>query len=93
MAGVIYNSFRRDIMNGSVDLDTDTTKVMAVTSISTPDQNACTTRPTTTNEVPGTAYSVGAQPAPTSSIPLTTVKPRSVRRRRPDVDDVHDCGP
>jgi hypothetical protein len=32
MASVVYNSFKRDIMNGSIDLDTDTIKVMLVTS-------------------------------------------------------------
>ena len=32
MADVIYNSFFRDLSNGSIDLDTDTFKLMLVTS-------------------------------------------------------------
>ena len=40
MADVIYNSFKANIMNGSIDLDTDTIKVALVTSSYTPDQDA-----------------------------------------------------
>ena len=59
MADVIYNSFKRDIMNGALDLDTDTIKVMLVTSSYTPDQDAHTKRSDVTNEVVGTGYSAG----------------------------------
>lgn len=59
MANVIYNSFKRDLMNGSIDLDTDTIKVMLVTSSYTPDQDAHTKRSDITNEVSGTGYSAG----------------------------------
>lgn len=59
MASVIYNSFKRDIMNGSIDLDTDTIKVMLVTSTYTADQDAHTKRSDITNEVSGTGYSAG----------------------------------
>lgn len=59
MADVIYNSFKRDIMNGSIDLDTDTIKVMLVTSTYTPDQDAHTKRSNITNEVSGTNYTAG----------------------------------
>lgn len=59
MADVIYNSFKRDIMNGSIDLDTDTINVMLVTSAYTPDQDAHTKRSDITNEVAGTGYSAG----------------------------------
>lgn len=59
MADVIYNSFKRDIMNGSIDLDTDTINVMLVTSTYTPDQDAHTKRSDVTNEVSGTGYSAG----------------------------------
>lgn len=59
MASVIYNSFKRDIMNGSIDLDTDTIKVMLVTSTYTPDQDAHTKRSDITNEVSGTNYTAG----------------------------------
>lgn len=59
MASVIYNSFKRDIMNGALDLDTDTIKVMLVTSTYTADQDAHTKRSDVTNEVSGTGYSAG----------------------------------
>lgn len=59
MADVIYNSFKRDIMNGSIDLDTDDIKVMLVTSSYTPDQDTHTKRSDITNEVAGTGYTAG----------------------------------
>lgn len=59
MANVIYNSFKRDIANGSIDLDTDTIKVMLVTSAYTPDQDAHDKRDDVTNEVSGTGYVAG----------------------------------
>jgi hypothetical protein len=59
MADVIFNSFKRDIMNGAIDLDTDTIKVMLVTSSYTPDQDTHDKRDDVTNEVSGTGYSSG----------------------------------
>ena len=59
MADVIFNSFKRDIMNGAIDLDTDTIKVMLVTSSYTPDQDTHDKRDDVTNEVSGTGYSAG----------------------------------
>lgn len=59
MANVIYNSFKRDIMNGSLDLDTDTIKVMLVTSSYTPDQDTHAKRADITNEVSGAGYTAG----------------------------------
>lgn len=40
MANVIYNSFKKKIMDGSIDLDTDTIKCALVTSSYTPDIDA-----------------------------------------------------
>ena len=59
MANVIYNSFKAKIMDGSVDLDTDTVKVALVTSSYTPDQDAHDFFDDVTNEVVGTGYSAG----------------------------------
>ena len=56
---VIYNSFKRDIMNGALDLDTDTIKVMLVTSAYTADQDTHTKRSDITNEVSGAGYTAG----------------------------------
>jgi hypothetical protein len=53
MANVIYNSFKRDIQNRNIDLDSDTIKLMIVTSAYTPDQDAHNKRDDVTNEVSG----------------------------------------
>lgn len=42
MANSIYNSFKRNVLNGAIDLDTDTINVMLVTAAYTPDQDAFT---------------------------------------------------
>lgn len=59
MADVIYNAFKKYIMNGSIDLDTDTINVMLVTSSYTPDQDLHEYRDDVTNEVSGTGYTAG----------------------------------
>ena len=59
MADVIFNSFKKDIANGNIDLDTDTIKVMLVASAYTPDQDLHTKRSDITNEIAGTGYSAG----------------------------------
>jgi hypothetical protein len=59
MANLIYNSFLRDIQNGSIDLDTDTIKLMLVTSGYTPNIDTHTKRSDVTNEVVGVGYTAG----------------------------------
>lgn len=59
MADVIYNDFKEKIMNGSIDLDTDTIKVALVTSTYTVDQDAHDFFDDITNEVSGTGYTAG----------------------------------
>ena len=61
MANAVYNSFKRDIMNGSIDIDTDAINVMLVTSAYTVDIDAHTKRSDITNEVVGTGYAAGGQ--------------------------------
>jgi len=61
MASAVYNSFKRDIMNGSIDLDTDTIKVALVTSSYTPDIDAHEDFADITNEVSGTGYTAGGE--------------------------------
>lgn len=46
-------------MNGGIDLDTDTLKVMLVTDSYTPDIDAHLDRADVTNEVEGTGYTAG----------------------------------
>ncbi len=59
VTGTLYNSFKRDIMNGSIDLDTDTIKVMLCTASYSPNIDTHTKRSDVTNEVSGTGYSAG----------------------------------
>jgi hypothetical protein len=59
MADVIPNAFKKNIMNGGIDLDTDTIKVMLTTSSYTPDQDAHEFKSSVTNEVSGTGYTAG----------------------------------
>jgi hypothetical protein len=59
MANVLYNSAKVDIATGQIDLDTDSFKVMLVTSSYTPDPDAHNRRDDITNEVVGTGYTTG----------------------------------
>ncbi len=59
MADVIYNAFKMFIMNGAIDLDTDTIHVALVTSSYTPDQDTHDYFNDVTNEVSGTGYTAG----------------------------------
>ena len=59
MADLIYNAFKKNIMNGGIDLDTDTIKVMLVTSAYVPDQDTHEFKSSVTNEVSGTGYTAG----------------------------------
>jgi len=68
MANVIYNSFKRDIQNGSIDLDTDDIKVMLVTSSYVPDIDAHTKASDITNEVVGTGYTAGGVSLATKAV-------------------------
>jgi len=60
MANAIYNSFKRDIMNGSIDLDTDTIKVALVTSTYSPNIDTHDRFDDITNQVAnGNGYTTG----------------------------------
>lgn len=59
MASLVYNSFWEDLARGAIDLDTDTVKVMLVTSAYTEDKDAHLKRSSVTNEVTGTGYTAG----------------------------------
>lgn len=78
MADVIYNSFKRDIANGAIDLDTDTIKVMLVTSSYTPDQDLHTKRSDITNEVSGTGYTAGGSALSGASVTADNTNNRGV---------------
>ena len=60
MASVLYNAWKKYQLNGAVDLDTDTIKVLLVTASYTPDQDAHAFRSDVTNEVAnGNGYVTG----------------------------------
>ncbi len=84
MASVLYNSFKRDIGNGSIDLDTDSIKVMLVTSSYTADIDAHTKRSDVTNEVSGTGYSAGGSALTTKTMTANNTSDQGVF----DADDV-----
>jgi hypothetical protein len=56
MANVIYNSFKSDLLDGTIDLDTDTINVLLVTSTYAPNQDTHTQYSNITNEVVGVGY-------------------------------------
>lgn len=59
MASLIYNSAIDDMARGAIDFDTDTFKVMLVTSGYTPNKDTDLKRSAVTNEVVGTGYTAG----------------------------------
>lgn len=61
MASLIYNSALRDEAIGAIDYDTDTFKVMLVTSAYTENKDTHAKRSDVTNEVVGTGYTAGGQ--------------------------------
>jgi hypothetical protein len=62
MASYQYTSYFNDVFKGNIDMDTDTFKVMLVTSSYTPSRNH-TKRSDITNEVSGTGYTAGGNTA------------------------------
>ena len=59
MASLVYNSCIDDMARGAIDFDTDTFKVMLVTSTYTPNKDTHDKRDDVTNEVSGTGYTAG----------------------------------
>ena len=72
MADIIYNSFKAKIMDGSIDLDTDTIKVALVTSTYTPDQDVHDFFDDVTNEVTGTGYTAGGASLASKAVTVDT---------------------
>lgn len=59
MASTAFDSFLDDLAKGSIDMDTDTFKVMLVTSGYTEDKAAHSKLSDVTSEVSGTGYTAG----------------------------------
>ncbi len=84
MADVIYNAAKKYLLNGAIDLDTDTIKVMLVTSSYSPDVDAHEYRDDITNEVTGTNYSSGGTALSNKSVTADNTDNEGVF----DADDV-----
>ncbi len=79
MASVIYNSFKRDIANGSIDLDTDTIKVMLVTSSYSPNIDTHDKRDDVTNEVAnGNGYTTGGATLAGKAVTVDNTNDRAI---------------
>ncbi|WP_395051135.1 hypothetical protein [Flavobacterium sp.] len=84
MANAIFNSFKRDIANGSIDLDTDTIKLMLVAAAYVPNIDTHTKRSDVTNEVSGAGYTAGGVALANKTVTMNTTSDKGVF----DADDV-----
>lgn len=75
MANIVYNSFKRDVANGSIDLDTDAITVMLLTSAYTPTLSH-SKRSNLSNEITGTGYTAGG--AALAGLSMTVVGTQGV---------------
>lgn len=76
MASLIYNSVLRDEAIGAIDFDTDTFKVMLVTSAYVENKDTHTKRSDITNEVVGTGYTAGGNAATVTVSAVDTANDR-----------------
>lgn len=84
MADIIYNSAKGKLMDGSIDLDTDTINIALVTSSYTPNQDTHEDFDDITNEVTDTGYTAGGATLSNVSISINTTD----NRAELDADDV-----
>ena len=84
MPNAIFNSFKRDIANGSINLATDAVKIMLVGSAYTPNIDTHTKRSDVTNEVSGTGYTAGGIALVNKTVTMNTTSDKGVF----DADDV-----
>lgn len=78
MASVVYNAAKRELMNGGLDLDTNTLKIMLVTSAYTPNIDTHEFRSSVTNEVSGTGYTAGGATLASLSVTANTTSDAGV---------------
>lgn len=84
MASALYNNGKKKLMDGSIDLDTDTIKVAFTTSSYTPNIDSHDFFDDITNEVSGTGYSAGGYTLSNKSVTVDTTNDRAVF----DADDI-----
>jgi hypothetical protein len=78
MASLIYNAAKKNLINGTIDLDTDTIGVMLVTSTYAPNPDTHAFRSDVTNEVVGTGYTAGGAALTTKTVTQDNVNDRAV---------------
>jgi hypothetical protein len=78
MASVIYNSAKQKLINGGIDLDTDTIKVALVTSSYSPNIDTHDFFDDVTNEVTGTGYTAGGATLASVTLTVDTTNDRAV---------------
>ena len=84
MPNAIFNSFKRDIANGSINLATDAVKIMLVGSAYTPNIDTHTKRSDVTNEVSGAGYTAGGVALVNKAVTMNTTSDKGVF----DADDI-----
>lgn len=84
MADIIFNAFKANIMNGGIDLDTDTIKVALVTSTFAPNIDTEEDFADVTNEVSGTGYTAGGAALANKTVSIDDTDDEGVF----DADDV-----
>lgn len=72
MANVFYDNAKKNLWNGTIDLDTNTIKCALVTSSYTPSQASHEFFSDITNEVTGTGYTAGGQALTTKVVSADT---------------------
>ena len=80
----IFNSFKRDIANGSINLGTDTIKLMLVGSGYAPNIDTHAKRSDVTNEVSGAGYTSGGVALVNKTVVMNNTSDKGVF----DADDV-----
>lgn len=84
MANVIYNSAKQKLMDGSIDLDTDTIKVALVTASYSPSQDDHEFFDDITNEVTSSNYAAGGSALANKAVTKDNTNNRGVF----DADDL-----
>jgi hypothetical protein len=84
MASSLPNSFKRDVSNGSIDLDTDAIKGMLLTNAAAPNIDTWTKRSDVTNEVVGTGYTAGGAALANKTVTADNTNDRAIF----DADDL-----
>lgn len=84
MASAIFNSAKKKLIDGSIDLDTDTIKVAFTTSTFVPNIDTQDFFDDITNEVTGTGYTAGGYTLANKSVTVDTTNDRAYF----DADDI-----